>query len=57
MKTASAERSHSEVTKVLENWIQHNKEHPYLNKSDLVYLNELTGLSHKQLRTWCTNYR
>lgn len=31
--------------------------YPYPNKSDCEELEALTGLSHKQIRVWCTNTR
>ena len=31
--------------------------YPYPNKSDCDQISALTGLTHKQIRVWCTNTR
>ena len=46
-----------ENIKVLEEWLEENKEYPYPKQEDLEKLQVKTGLRKRQIRVWFTNYR
>lgn len=43
--------------KILENWIRNHEEFSYPAQEDLEYLEQMTGLTEKQIRVWFTNHR
>ncbi|CAI2369337.1 unnamed protein product [Moneuplotes crassus] len=42
---------------LLKEWLEDNLDHPYIERRDLIRIQEETGLTKKQIMGWCTNIR
>ena len=47
----------NQISEILNEWFERNRNHPYASKAEKTALSELTSLTEKQITTWLINAR